>query len=388
MTRARIVLVLCAVSNWVGYAVRQTVSVQHDDLRALGFTDLQLGHLWFGFMAIHALATPIFGALGDSRWRRPALIGGVLLASLASVGAEWATNYPSLLALRIAAGVGTAAIVPIGAALLSQLFDGPSKATSLSVFGLGLFTGGVSGVLLGGELGYPLGLAIPGLVGIVLSGMLYVATIPPAAQVQSISHAALVGSLRRLTTVAALRWLGLGATLMAFAAGSYVVWLPDFLHYEKHIANPQRLLAITIVFGLFGVVAGGRVADVWAKRASSGRMYAMSLAMLICVPLAAYCIVAGHSRLYVAAACALMFFISWYHAPMAASIDDLAPATDKSRAQSMVNFVMHVLGTASGPLVVAWLRPHVGFVWALCVPLGALALAALCIWRAGRLART
>jgi MFS family permease len=53
---------------------------------------------------------------------------------------------------RAAAGVGTATIVPVANSILGELFDGPRKASALSIFNLGLFLGGVVGFAAGDNL--------------------------------------------------------------------------------------------------------------------------------------------------------------------------------------------------------------------------------------------
>ena len=49
---------------------------------------------------------------------------------------------------------------------------------------------------------------------------------------------------------------------------------------------------------------------------------------------------------------ATLFFISWYHAPMAATVDDLAPPRLAVAAQGLVIFTMHILGTAPSSWIV------------------------------------
>ena len=44
--------------------------------------------------------------------------------------------------------------------------------------------------------------------------------------------------------------------------------------------------------------------------------------------------------------------MSWYHAPIAASVDDLAPPGKSVAAQGLVIFTMHMLGTAPASWVI------------------------------------
>jgi hypothetical protein len=73
---------------------------------------------------------------------------------------------------------------------------------------------------------------------------------------------------------------------------------------------------------------------------------------------------------------ATLFFISWYHAPMAATVDDLAPPRLAVSAQALVIFTMHMLGTAPSSWVLGVISREWSIETALWVPTGALVVAA------------
>jgi len=74
-----------------------------------------------------------------------------------------------------------------------------------------------------------------------------------------------------------------------------------------------------------------------------------------------------------------MFFISWYHAPMAASVDDIAPHGQSVAAQGLVIFTMHMLGTAPASWVLGEVSQRSSLHDAMWVPTVALAIAAVCM---------
>ena len=79
-----------------------------------------------------------------------------------------------------------------------------------------------------------------------------------------------------------------------------------------------------------------------------------------------------------------LYFITWYHGPLAAVVDDLVPAAEASTAQAGFIATMHFFGTAPSSYVVGALSDQVGLRWALLAPLGAVAAAGLVImggWR-------
>ena len=79
-----------------------------------------------------------------------------------------------------------------------------------------------------------------------------------------------------------------------------------------------------------------------------------------------------------------LVFISWYHAPMAASVDDLAPPRLTVAAQGLVIFTMHLVGTASASYVVGVVSDRSSLYIAMWVPAAALVVAALAMLVATR----
>jgi hypothetical protein len=79
-----------------------------------------------------------------------------------------------------------------------------------------------------------------------------------------------------------------------------------------------------------------------------------------------------------------LFFISWYHAPMAATVDDLAPPRLAVAAQGLVIFTMHMLGTAPSSWIVGFISEGSSIGTALWVPTAGLVVAAGCMVMATR----
>jgi predicted MFS family arabinose efflux permease len=189
-----------------------------------------------------------------------------------------------------------------------------------------------------------------------------------------------------LLRIPTLRWVVASTTVMAFAAGGYNAWLKEFLVRDKGMSEPAAatLLGIALFGGLAGVVAGGRIADGLARRAAAGRLWTIVLGMTATAPCAAIAIEAPPGLGLDAAGVATLFFISWYHAPMAATVDDLAPPGLTVAAQGLVIFTMHMVGTAPSSWVLGGISERATLYAAMWVPTGALVLAALCMAMAAR----
>jgi len=380
------VVALLAACNFLNYALRNVLFSAYDDLRGtFHATDSEIGLLGSVYMAAHALATLPAGWLGDRVDRRRMLSIAAVLWSLGALIAAAAPNLGWLIVGRAITGLATAAVVPVANAILSEIFPPARKASVLAVFNIGLFLGGTGGIAIG-LVGHPTGvlvLAFPGLLAALLVARL---DVPSTSGVVEATPGAreLVRQFRALLRVRTLRWLMVSTTSMAFAAGGYQAWLLDFLQQDKDMSKEAatQLLGLAFLGGLAGVVAGGRIADRLRNRWVFGRLATISIGMACTVPCALACIYADRGVGLALASIGTMFFISWYHGPMAASVDDLAPAGRASTTQALVIFAMHLIGTAPASWLVGRIKDESSFTVAMLVPTAAIALAALAMTRA------
>jgi MFS family permease len=322
------------------------------------------------------------------------IAAGMVVASIGGAAGALGHSYWGLAASRAVVGLGTAAVVPIANSILGQIFEGPLKASRISLFNLGLFLGGVTAYVAGLAFGFPgivLVLAVP---GVLLSIWILALPVPvrraPSVDLAWWSYLAqfvtrFIADARGLLAIRTLRWLIASTTLMAFAAGGYAAWLAVFLDREKHMSTGPRgeisqLLVLALFGGLAGILTGGRISDRLRRRWVSGRLWTIVLGTGLTIPCAIASLLLDKGPALVAVGVATMFFISWYHAPIAASVDDLAPDGKSVSAQGLVIFTMHMLGTAPSSWVIGEVSQHTdNLTLAMWVPTVALGAAALCM---------
>lgn len=393
------ILVVLALANLVSYAARNALFAVYPDLVATyAIDDSDLGLLQTLFMLPHAFATLAFGWAGDRIDRRKVIAAGLVLASAAGALGAVSSSYVGLAASRAVVGLGTAAVVPVANSILAQIYHGPQKASRIAVFNLGLFLGGVVGFAAGAALGFPLVVLVLAIPGVALGILVLTLPVPPVRGFEESDDPA--GSMRHLQAmtrgfirdsrillgISTMRWVIASTTIMAFAAGGYNAWLKEFLVRFKGMSEDAAtgVLTLSLFGGLTGIVVGGRISDALGARYAAGRLWTIVVGMMLTMPCAAIAIEVQPGFALELAGIATLFFISIYHAPMAATVDDLAPPGLTVTAQGLVIFMMHLIGTAPSSWIIGKVSEESDLHVAMWVPTVALLVAALCMAIAAR----
>lgn len=383
------ILTVLAITNLVAYAVRNALFGVYPDLRAkFSVDDETLGLLTTAFLLPHAIATLPFGWAGDIYDRRRVITFGLVLAALAGAACALAQNMIQLGVARAVVGFGTAAVVPVANSILGQLYEGPRKASRIALFNLGLLFGGLLGFGAGLGVGFPAVVVVLAVPTLVLGlGVLALPVPPHPARRESMPLWRYLRKLARLFAsegrgllrIRTLRWLIVSATAMAFAAGGFNAWLLDFLQRDKLMSKgaATTVLSIAMIGAVAGIIVGGRIADRLRAKYIAGRLWTIVIGMTLAIPCTIVCLEIGPGAVLIVAGTANFFFFSWYHAPIAASVDDLAPPSQMVAAQGLVIFMMHFLGTASSSYVVGVVSDHSSLYAAMWIPTGALVVAAV-----------
>jgi predicted MFS family arabinose efflux permease len=392
-TKSGLILAWLAFANLVAYAARNSLFATYEDLRVrFSLHDAKLGLLATAFLVPHAAATLVFGWAGDRFDRRRVIAVGMVFASIAGALGALAHDTTTLVISRASLGLGTASVVPVANSILGQLYDGPKKASRMAIFNLGLLFGGAAGFFAGKQFGFPdvvIVLAIPGIV--VAVGLLML-TIPehPGLPDPGNSLSQNLGgfweSAKILLRIPTLRWLMVGTTAMAFAAGGYNAWLIDFLERDKNMSKgaATNVLTVALVGAVLGVVAGGQIGDYLKTKVQTGRLWTIALGMTLALPFIAICLEIQPGPMLYAAGVANLFFMFWYHAPIAVSVDDVAPATQAVAAQGLVIFTMHLFGTAPSSWILGLISDHSSLYTAMWVPTAFIVVAILAMVAATR----
>ena len=237
---------------------------------SMGATGLWLGFIFAAFSISRTLFTPVFGRLSDRKGRKLFLCIGLFTYALISFTFVLATDIYHLVLIRLVHGVAGAMIIPIAQAYIGDLspegeegkWMGYSNAAFFSGFGFGPLMGGVLATQWGMDLAF-IAMGVLNLLAFFIAAILL-----PRSDLRKLAAAPTLSFLdmRRSGTM-----VGLFSFRLAIALGrsSFFTFLPLFA--AMSLGLPANLIGILIavhvlLMSVLGVL-GGRVADIFNRRA-------------------------------------------------------------------------------------------------------------------------
>ncbi len=387
-TYNRYALVLLLSVNLLNYIDRQVLYAVFPLIKTdFHLSDTALGFLGSAFMLCYMCSAPLLGWLGDRGGRIRLASWGVAVWSLATALSGFAPGYRSLLAARTVVGIGEASFGTVSPGLLSDFFPKERRGRILSYFYLAIPVGSALGYLLGGVLGQNFGwhaaflmVGAPGLVLALVLGFL-----------REPAHAGDEGTYGGRREVPGMGYTSffrnrsfvvntLAMAAMTFAMGGLAQWMPTFLYRVHHleVARGNTLFgAITVVAGITGTLAGGRLGDYFQKKSDRGYLLVSAWGFLIGVPIAVYAIAATSLRGCLAAMFFAEFFLFFNTGPLNTVIVNVSPHRCRAMAFAINIFFIHALGDAVSPTILGWFSDMWGLRRALLTTPLAIALAAV-----------
>lgn len=338
---------------------------------AWNLSDTQLGSLVsIVALMVGVLSIPI--SFAADRWGRVKSIAAMACVwSLATIACGLATNYGQMFAARAVVGLGEAAYVTAGGAILMYAFPPRQRSTVMGVFLGGALFGSVVGVALGGvvatRIGWPWAFIAVGVPGLALA-LLYPILVRDYETVNLVSTAAAKGKMSWREIVKAS--LGVrstiygyvGGALQLFASAAIVAWIPSYLNRFYALPPEEAAVkaALIVLVGGIGMSCGGFVADRLSVRDVRNKLrvpagYAVCSGVLFA---AAFALPEGSMQFLLIVAAVL--FVGGHMGPVAALAAELNHPGLRATALSVVTLVYNLLGLAPGPLVVGALSDAFG----------------------------
>jgi MFS transporter, Spinster family, sphingosine-1-phosphate transporter len=359
------VLLLIAL-NLLNYIDRYILSgemrpIQHE----FHATDQQMGALGTAFFVFYMVAAPLTGWLGDRFRRKPLIITGATLWSLATLAALWVHSYATLYARQALVGIGEATFTIFGPAVLADFYPERERNRVLSIFYVAIPVGAALGYLAGGEMGSRWGWRAPFLVCAVpgfLAAALYawLGREPERGASDRIAPTLNRNTFRGLFRNPAFLTATFGLAMLTFTMGGIAWWMPEFLRRSAGMSMGTASLTvsgITVVDGIVGTVVGGWLAQIWLRTDHRALYLVSAWSVALTLPFGAL-VFFGPRTWAVPSLLAAEFFLFLNTGPLNTALVNSVSAPVRATAISINLFCIHCFGDAFSPQIIGAISDH------------------------------
>ncbi len=379
------ILALLTALNLVNYMDRLVLSAVLPKVQEeLHLSNFVGGLLATVFLVGYFATSPIFGALGDRKPRKPLLALGVLVWSIATIASGLVHGATHLLMARALVGVGEASYATIAPTLIDEISPIEKKGRWLAVFYVAAPVGAALGYLVGGfaekHAGWRSAFFVAGVPGLLLVVLCLMIVEPPRTAIRAAIDWA--KSVRELVSEQLYVKGVLGYSAYTFAVGAFSFWAPKFLYARYNLPLSKANFTfglVTVVAGAIGTAIGGALGDRAATpgtgvRATSdagstpdhhgdraqvtGLLGVCGKSVIIAGILAAAAFLAPSPTLFFSLAffCEIALFVST--SPINAVILRSVPFPLRASAMALSIFAIHALGDLWSPPLVGLLQDY------------------------------
>jgi MFS transporter, Spinster family, sphingosine-1-phosphate transporter len=322
-------------------------------------TDQQMGALTTALFITYMITAPLTGWLGDRFRRKPLIIGGAILWSLATLATAWVHDYWSLYFRHAIVGIGEATFGIFAPTVLADFYGERDRNRILSIFYIAIPFGAALGYVAGGRLGSLWGwrapfflCAIPGLLIAALYAWLGREPERGASDRVRMSpdRATVAGLFRNPAFLTAT----FGLAMLTFAMGGISNWVAEFLRRFGDLSADRASLTvggITAFDGIAATAVGGWLAERWLRR-DDRALYLLSFwSVVLTLPFGAL-VFFGPRSWAVPSLVLAEFFLFLNTGPLNAAIVNSVSAPVRATAVSINLFCIHFFGDTFSPQII------------------------------------
>ena len=356
-------------------------------------TDQQMGALTTAMFVFYMIAAPLTGWLGDRFSRKPLIIAGAILWSLATLFTVWVHSYWTFYIRQAFVGIGEATFTIYAPSVLADFYPERDRNRILSIFYLAIPVGAALGYLAGGELGSLWGwrmpffvCAIPGLLIAALYG--WVGREPVRGSSDHVLPTIKRNTVRGLFRNPAFLSATFGLATLTFVMGGISAWVPTFLHRAAGLSVGSASMvvsAITVFDGIAGTLTGGWIAQRWL-RTNHRALYLLSFwSVALTLPFGAL-VFFGPRSWSIPALFAAEFFLFLNTGPLNAAIVNSVSAPVRATAISFNLFCIHFFGDTFSPQIIGAISDRSNLSIGLGATLVFLVISCVILWNGARFA--
>jgi predicted MFS family arabinose efflux permease len=322
-------------------------------------TDQQMGALTTALFLFYMLAAPLTGWLGDRFPRKPLIIAGALLWSLATLATVWVHGYWTFYLRQALVGVGEATFGIFAPAVLADFYPERERNRILSIFYVAIPVGAALGYLAGGQMGPHWGwrapffvCALPGLLIAALYGLW--GSEPERGSSDRIQPTLNRATFRGLFRNPAFLTATFGLATLTFAMGGISAWVPEFLRRATGFSvsgASQVVGVITVVDGIAGTLTGGWLAQRWLGN-NHRALYLLSFWSVALTLPCGLLLFFGPRAWAIPALFAAEFFLFLNTGPLNTAIVNSVTGPVRATAIGLNLFIIHCFGDTFSPQII------------------------------------
>ena len=378
------VLLILNVSSFID---RQVMALMTTPIKAdLGLTDTQMGVLLGpAFAGTFAISALLLGRLVDRGNRTAIIAWGVAAWSVMCMAGGVANTFGQLFAARFGVGIGEATLSPSANSLIADYFPPEKLATAMSVFTSGVFLGAGLAYFIGGTVIEALGNSEPwllplfgeihpwqkvfivvGLPGILLALLTLTIreprrSLPAGTSVHAATMQEVIAWLKRH---ARAYWtFAIGIAIYSTVNFGTAFWFPAFFE-RSHGWSPGKVGLLmggaTAIFGVVGVLLGGRVADALKARGRrEGNLIVLVISAVISIAAGLPLYLTRSEPVLIAALIVTNIVAAAPFGAAAAAMQEMSPSQMRGQAAALLGFLLNFVGLSLGPTAVGLLNDYV-----------------------------
>lgn len=391
---AQATLLLLIGLNLLNYIDRYILSGEMEPIqREFNVTDHQMGLLATALFVFYMLAAPLTGWIGNRMARKPLIVAGAVLWSLATLGTVWVHSYWTLYVRQAFVGIGEATFGIFAPSVLSDFYPERDRNRILSIFYVAIPVGAALGYLSGGVMGSLWGWRTPFLIcalpGFVVAALYWFWGHEPERGASdhlrpTMDRSTFLGLFRNPAYLAAT----CGLAAMTFAMGGISWWMPEFLRRYAGLSMGNASLAVgvvTVLDGIGGTLVGGWLAQRWL-RTNHRALYLLSLVSVLLTLPFAILVFFGPDWLVLPSLLLAEFFLFLNTGPLNAAIVNSVTAPIRAAAVGLNFFIIHCFGDTFSPQIIGAISDRFDLRVALGATLVALTVSAVILWFGARVA--
>ncbi len=391
---AQATLLLLIGLNLLNYIDRYILSGEIQPIQQeFNVTDHQMGLLATALFVFYMLAAPLTGWIGNRMARKPLIIGGAVLWSLATLGTVFVHSYWTLYVRQAFVGIGEATFGIFAPAVLSDFYPERERNRILSIFYVAIPVGAALGYLAGGEMGGMWGWRVPfficALPGFALAALYWIWGHEPERGandniLDTMDRCTFMGLFRNPAYLAAT----FGLAALTFAMGGISWWMPEFLRRYAGLSMGNASLtvgAVTVLDGIGGTLVGGWLAQRWL-RTNHRALYLLSFWSVVMTLPFGLLVFFGPDWLALPSLLLAEFFLFLNTGPLNAAIVNSVTAPIRAAAVGLNFFIIHCFGDTFSPQIIGAISDRSNLRIALGATLVALTASAAILWYGARVA--